>query len=497
MKQLVKGSAALTAVSIGEMAMRFIRTKCIALLLGPAGTGLLAQLAIFFELMRVWGDLGSRRGVIKQIAEQREAGRQSDRYGEVIKTSFFLAIVASCVTGLLVTLFSHVISQSLYGTPKYYPYIISLALLLPIASISTVTASIVKGNLEYMSFAKYTFISYLAVMVITPALIYFFHYWGAVLVQGLFFIAPLGSYLVLNSRSQFIFFSKKISGSILKEQFSYGFLQIYQATFEQIVRVLIAAWIVKELGLSSMGIYQVIITFSTVYLAIPIQAMSGYSLPLIAAAENSKDITRNINDSLRFLMFILVPVIALMMMWSEFFIALFFSKDFLAATLPLQIQLLGTLCVVILFPIAIAFQARGQLKALIATSGLYPIIYLALAWLFFDWGHLTGIAAAYLITSAIMAGVHYFLAKRFYGFHFLPKNKKLLLSTAIWVGLSLVAGTLVKNCFFSFFVSLLGMPWFIFSSKAHERDFLKSKYTSIKGVWKHFLEKYFHRPQRS
>jgi len=42
MKQLVKGSAALTAVSLSEMVMRFIRTKCIALILGPVGTGLLA-----------------------------------------------------------------------------------------------------------------------------------------------------------------------------------------------------------------------------------------------------------------------------------------------------------------------------------------------------------------------------------------------------------------------------------------------------------------------
>ena len=105
MKQLVKGSAALTAVSIGEMAMRFIRTKCIALFLGPVGTGLLAQLAIFFELLRVWGDLGSRRGVIKQIAELR-TGRESNRYREVVKSSYYLAVISSCITGVLATIFS-------------------------------------------------------------------------------------------------------------------------------------------------------------------------------------------------------------------------------------------------------------------------------------------------------------------------------------------------------------------------------------------------------
>src|SRR3989338_1939984 len=113
MKKLVKASTVLTAVSVGEMVMRFARTKFIALFLGASGTGLLAQLVLFFELLRVWGDLGSRRAVIKQIASERASGKTSDRYREVIKTSYFLALIASSVVCILVTLFSSPISKIL------------------------------------------------------------------------------------------------------------------------------------------------------------------------------------------------------------------------------------------------------------------------------------------------------------------------------------------------------------------------------------------------
>lgn len=486
MKQLVKGSSALTAVSVGEMAMRFVRTKCIALFLGPSGTGFLAQLTIFFELLRVWGDLGSRRGVIKQIAEQRQKGRESDRYGEIIKTSYFLAIAASGLTGFIVTLFSPAISQSLYGTTSHSLYIISLALLLPLASVSTVTASVLKGNLEYMSFTKYTILSYLAVMAVTPFIIYFMHYWGAVLVQGLFFIFPLAGYLVFNSRSRFLVFSKKINFGAMKEQFSYGFVQIYQDSMTQVARVLIAAWIVKSLGLPMMGIYQVVITFSTVYMAIPIQAMSGYALPLIAAAESSREITRAINDSLRFLMFLLVPLILFMMIWPEGFIYLFFSKDFLSAAVPLQIQLLGTLFLLAGFPFGVALQARGQLKALLLTATLNPVLYIVLSWFLFDTGQLTGIAAAYCVTNVVTTGVQYFLLRHYYGMHLVPKNQRLLISTAVWAVLAFAAGAVLDLWALRVLASLMVIPWFLVSSKKHEREFLASKWNDLKEFKKNF-----------
>src|SRR5262249_43257389 len=150
-------------------------------------------------------------------------GPSSPVYGSVVKSSYFLAGVASAVTGLIITLFSPQISQMLSGTRDYYMYIIALGLLLPFASISTVTASIIKGNLEYMAYAKYTIIAFLAVIAVTPIAIYFFHLWGAMLVQAVFFIFPLAGYLYFNREKRFLFFSGKLGVSLIKEQSAYGF----------------------------------------------------------------------------------------------------------------------------------------------------------------------------------------------------------------------------------------------------------------------------------
>ena len=89
-----------------------------------------------------------------------------------------------------------------------------------------------------------------------------------------------------------------------------------------------------------------------------------------------------------------------------------------------------------------------------------------------------------------MAALNYFLAKRYYNFHLFPKNQKLLICTAIWAIFAFIAGTFVKMWFFSFIVTLLGLPWFYYSSKAHERDFLKAKLGVLRQLYTNFSDKY-------
>lgn len=475
MKKIVKGSSAFTMTSVGEMLIRFVRTKCIALFLGPVGTGLLAQLIIFFETLRVLGDFGSRRGVIKQIAQERQQGPDSDRYKEIISTSFLLAIVASCVTSLVVTIFSAAISKNIFGDSSHASYIIFVALFLPIASVATVTASILKGNLEYKSFAQYTLAAYGGVLVLTPLLIYFFHYWGAIVVQGLFFVFPLACYLIFNARKKFLYFSKKISFVALKEQFSYGSLQIYQDSLLQLSRLVIASWIIKELGLSVMGIYQVVITFSTVYLTIPIQAMSGYTFPLIASSESNKDITRAVNDSMRFLMFLLVPVIMVLMIFPEIVIRVFFSSDFISAAPVLKIQLFSTLFILVSFSLSSALEAKGKLKAAFFSATLSPLSAFFFTWLFLDAWQLKGVAIAFSIASFATLLAQYFLNRHYFGMRIVPKNQKLLAATVVWVVFVFVTGIFESGWFFRLVQLLLGVPWFLVSAKDHEKQFVSEK----------------------
>src|SRR3989338_1951134 len=257
MRKLVKATTLLTLVSIGEMIFRFVRTKAIAIFLGVSGTGFLAQLANFFEILRMAGSMGTRRAVIKQIAENKE-GVGSPRYRDIVYNSFFLVVFTSCFLSLLVTLFSRNIAQALYGNSNPYLYVIPVGWIRPVPSAAALISSILKANLESASFAKYTLGSYVAAICLSPLLVYLWGYAGAVVVQSLFFAMPLLGYLVLNLKKRFLFFSNRVHWPVMKEQFLDGFNFVYGQALNLLVRLVVATWITRELGLAQMGIYQVV-----------------------------------------------------------------------------------------------------------------------------------------------------------------------------------------------------------------------------------------------
>jgi len=464
--------------------MRFVRTKFIAMLLGPAGTGFVAQLTIFFEALRVWGDLGSRRGVIKQVAERRQEGRESPHYRQVVSTSYFLAIAASLVAGTGVSFFSHHLSQMLFGNDSAVHYIIFLGLLLPFASVSTITACIVKGNLDFRPFAIYTLVSYIFVMLLTPFLVYRFLIWGALIVQALFFIFPLIGYLLYNAKKRFLNFAPTISLSALKEQFSYGALYIYQDSLTHLCRIIIAAWIVKRLGLDAMGLYQVVVTFSTVYLAIPMQAISGYTFPLIAAAQSKGEINQAVNDSMRFLLFVLVPVIASLMIWPELLIRLFFSSDFVSAAPVLRLQLFGTVFTLIMQSYGSGLGAKGNLKAVFIGATVNPFIFILLSALFFKSYGLTGVAAASSVSYFVLLIIYLVCMKHYYGTSINPKNQRLLIASFTWLIAAYSGSFFYDSILYRAAMLGAGILWFFYSSKDHERQYLFDKACSILGIKK-------------
>lgn len=458
--------------------MRFIRTKCIALLLGPSGTGFLAQLTILFEALRIWADLGSRRAVIKQIAEQRSASNDVTlQYRLIVNTSYFLAIAASLIVGGLVIAFSKNLSHFLYGDSSHYSFLIFLGALLPLASICTVTSSILKGNLEYFSFTRYTLAAYGVVILVTPPLIFYFREWGAAIAMALFFLFPFAAYLILNAKKPFLHFAGSIHFAALKEQFSQGFLQIYQDSWTNLLRMAVAAWVVHELGLAQMGIYQVVITFATVYMVIPMHAMNGYVFPLIAGSQTREEINEAINESTRFLLFVLVPVVLLVMIFPEFLIYFFFSADFLPAAPILQVQLLNTLFILFSYSYSMALVAKGKLRSVYLISTLYPLSFAVLAWILFPRFQLMGIAIASGVSGFVYCVMQVAAARHYFGMSLMPKNRKLIAMTWIWVKLTFVSMHFTSHYAARAALLGFGILWFLVSSKDHERQFLRDKVT--------------------
>src|SRR3989338_5877725 len=117
------------------MLTRFVRTKFVAIYLGPAGTGIVSALTIFLGMLTVLGSLGTRRAAVKQIAVAHKEGTSSAHYREVMTSAFFLVFVTSVCVVLAVSVFSKGISQNLFGQETYHSYVMAIGFILPVASL--------------------------------------------------------------------------------------------------------------------------------------------------------------------------------------------------------------------------------------------------------------------------------------------------------------------------------------------------------------------------
>ncbi|MBI3534986.1 MAG: oligosaccharide flippase family protein [Deltaproteobacteria bacterium] len=479
MRKLTKAVSLLTIVSVVELVLRFARTKFIAIFLGRVGTGFLAQLTLFFETLRLFTSLGTRRAVMKQIAEVKKEGINSPRYRELINSSFFTVLLLSGILVFLVTFLSPIISWMLFSDRSYYPYVVVVALIVPVASLSALVASILKGNLEFTLFSRCTIAGYLLVIIFIPFSLYFFRYWGALFIQLIFFLFPLMGYLWANTKNPFLVFSKSINFSAIKEQFLDGTNYIYSAFLSNLPKLVLASWITKKMGLAETGIYQLAMTVTAVYLLIPSQAVTGYMLPLVASETTHEKVTLAINDTARFLIFILTPVIVSLMAWPELFINVFYSAAFLPAAAVLIIQLIGAFFEIISEPFGSSLVAKGNLKPLYLVSTVHAALYTFLSFVLFNQWKLLGVAAAFSIASFVTLMMEYTMVKRYFDFQFSPKNKKLVAISSLWILLALWVGLVHEGLILRVGALLLMAPWFYLSSKNHERKFLWGKVKSI------------------
>ena len=472
MQKLVRATSLLTFVSIGDMVLRFVRTKTVAMLLGKEGTGFLAQLMLFFELLRVWGDLGGRRSVIKQVAECKELGRDSARYREIIKTSFAVNLTASLTLAVAVVLFSPQIARILYGNSSFAAYVAAVALILPFSSLGTLLGAIIKGNFSYSAFAGYTLAAFACVFLSIP-LIHFLGMWGAVAVLFCYAAFPLFAYLMYNRREPYLTFASRSNPAVLKEQLNYGAIDIAAMSFINIARIAVAAMITKSLGLAAMGLYQVVLAFSYSYLTVLIQAVTGYTLPSVAAAKTSEDTSRAINDTLRFLLFVITPVVISLVVFPEFYIHIFYNDSFIEAALPLQIQLVGTMCSIVIAAMQPWLFANNKYFSIFVVSMLYPIAFFGFSMLWLArWG-LSGVSLAGAVPGVlVLAAQCGFMKYHGADLRLNPKNIRLVWATLAWFTYAMAVGILTHDAAWRFSGFAMAAPWFFFSSKDHERDFI-------------------------
>jgi enterobacterial common antigen flippase len=483
-KRLIKATAFTGASTILNTIIGFVKTKALALILGASGVGFIGQLNSFFLLMSNFTSLGNNVGVTRFVANY-------DAQGEKDKVARLLYTIRLAIGGFVLVcvvvgiIFSRQISLWILKDERYYLYIIITMIGLPFAVLYNFYRSFFTGLLEIRYYVVSGVLSALAGLIMVLPLIYFFQLNGAVWHIAFFSMASLSvASLFLRKirrkRLADVQPQRRMDKAILKDILKFGAASLTAGTCLYAANLLARNIILGHLDFAAAGIYTAMLQISNQCIMLVLDSISAYCYPRLSGLQNQSDIVVELNQTMRLTLTLITPIIVLFMVFKDWIIVLFLSREFLLASSLIGIQLLGDACKAVGWSIGVSLLPLKKLKAFTIIDVLWSLIFVAGCYFSVPHWGLRGVLFSYLTAFLFHICANYLYTRNTIGYALTVANQRFLAITACLI----VYATIVYTGSFMHFVllTLLTMLWLRMAVRNSEISALlktvKNKFTS-------------------
>jgi antigen flippase len=458
-KSILKSTALLGGSNVLLILLGILRTKIIAVLIGPAGFGLLGIFQNLIELIKSVTSLGINFSGVKEVASSNV---------DIIKVSKSILILKrwSISTGLIGTLltilFSYQLSEYSFGNQLYNKEIIFLSINILISAISSVQLAILQGLQKMQELVKAgIFGSALATLVIS---ILYYLLGSKAIIPGMLTISI--SSLIFSS-----FYSRNIKivkiNMAISETIRNGLEVVKLGVFITINGLLtnlafyfVRAIILKNSDLNTIGAFQASWTISSLYLNVLLYPLIADFFPRLSKTFNDHKLSSKlINEQLEVTILLASPIIISLISFSNSVIFLFYSNSFILAISILQWQIAATFFIIISWPLGVIFLTNNKGIYSFFTEFVKLLIFTSI--IYFGWGYfgIISIGIAYLVSNIIFSILIYVVTNNLIGFNYSYANQKHILIIFLFTFFSLlnvsVVNGIIKQAIFGFLLLFL------------------------------------------
>ena len=435
-RRILTSTSITGGATIINILITIIRTKFVAVLLGPAGIGLVGLFQSLVSTATTFSGLGIATAASREIAQ--ENGREdAHALADTRQALFFATMLLGAVGGVVIWLLREELADRLVGNVAEANNVGWLAFAVSLSVISASQMAIIQGMRKITELAKLNVLSGLVSAVVGIVIIWNF---GSQALVAFVMVAPAASALIG------IYFVKR-SSNLLKLDFSFtkilskfgvmaklGIAIFIYALLEQITFLLIRANIGNTMGTVELGYFQAGWTVAVMYLGVITGAMSSDFMPRIAEKTGDNvSINKLINQQTEIGLLIATPVIVLMIGYAPIIISLLYSKDFAESVDLMRLLLLTDILKLISWPIGIAILGMGDGAAFARQGPIQLLLLFVGIYLMLPFMGLLSVGLTMLITQSIgfIWGYHYIFSKTGYR---LEKNiQKMVLISGIAV----------------------------------------------------------------
>ncbi len=419
-KQIFKATSVFGGLQVFNILISIIKSKFIAILLGPAGLGVISIFNSTSSLIASCTNLGVNISAVKSIASANQSSNKNEQpviIAVVKKLIWFTGLLGLAITVIC----SPWLSQVSFGNKSYTFSFMLLGLSLLALQISSGQLAILQGLRQIKLIALSSLSGALLGLFISVPLYYYFGAEGIVpaIVASTIVAAIASWYFLRKMQVDNVHVDLSTIKAEGKQIIKLGILISLTSIFPAIVAYGVRLFIANIGSIEDVGLYTAGFAIVGTYVGMIFTAMSTDYYPSLAQVSNDNvKCSQKVNQQLLVSILILAPIVAVLLVFIKIGILILYSAKFLGTVKMIQWSALGVFFQVFSFCIAYLFLAKGDSKVYFWNE-LIPNIYTLLinCVAYYIWG-LEGMGISFLIAYFLYFIQVYLVAKKRYNFEF-------------------------------------------------------------------------------
>lgn len=419
-RQIMKATSIFGGVQFFNIIIQVIRSKFIAILLGPAGMGIMGLLTATTGLIGSLTNFGLGTSAIKDIAAA--FGTNDVKRIAIVVNVMRRLVWITGLLGLVTTaVLSPWLSQITFGNKDYSLAFIWLSATLLLNQLSSGQLVLLQGMRKLNHLAKANLSGSFIGLFVTLPLYYIWGIDGIVpgiigtsllsLMMSWYFSGKIKVERVTLSRSQTISEGR----SMLYLGFMINLSMLFSVAASYLVRIFIG----RTGGIVEVGLYNAGFVIINTYVGLIFNAMATDYYPrLSAVAHDNKLCKQTINQQAEIALLILAPILIIFLIFINWVVILLYSRQFMAVTDMIYWAALGMFFKASSWSITFIFLAKGSSKIFFWNELTANILILTLNMIGYHLGGLTGLGISFAIYYLIYLVQVYLIVRKKFQFDF-------------------------------------------------------------------------------
>jgi Membrane protein involved in the export of O-antigen and teichoic acid len=437
--QILKSSGLIGSSQLINVGFRIVRTKAMALLLGPSGVGLLSLYSSISDTATIFAGMGLNSSGVRQIAEAVATG-DTQRIARTVIVLRRVALVLGVVGALLLIALCRPLSRSTFGDDLHAGQITLLSLAVLFGAITAAQVALVQGMRRIADLARLSVLGALFGTIFSVTIVYLLGQEGVV--PSLVCVAAMG---IATSW----WYARKIKveqvtmtwGEVANEAselLKLGLAMVAGAMLNVLAAYTVRILIRQNVGMAAIGFYQAAWVLGGFYVDFILQAMGADFYPrLTAVANRNSECNRLVNEQTEVGLLLAGPGLLATLTFAPTVISLLYSAQFQPAVGIFRWICLGMMLRVATWPMGFIQLAKGRRHIFLGLQFVASVLQVGLVWFGLKIFGLIGAGIAFFVFFLSHFAIVRWVAGRVSGFCWSTANRRLgatfaLLSAAVF-----------------------------------------------------------------